>query len=50
MEGDDVDGMEYLDSCVFETLRLTSSSLTVRKVNPSGCTLKSGLRLRGGDR
>ncbi|GMI26956.1 hypothetical protein TrCOL_g8761 [Triparma columacea] len=48
--GADVDEMTYLDSCIHETLRLASSSLTVRKVNPLGYTLRGGTRLRGGDR
>ena len=46
-----VDDMPYLDSCVHETFRLKSSSMTVRKVtSPVGVTLPGGARLRGGDR
>ena len=45
-----LDDMKVLHSCVMETLRVTSSSLVVRRVEDTGFRMKSGTQLRGGDR
>ncbi|GMH63632.1 hypothetical protein TL16_g08157 [Triparma laevis f. inornata] len=44
------DEMPILTSCVTETLRLTSASLTVREVGSGGFQMKDGTKLREGDR
>lgn len=46
----DYDAMPVLHSVIMETLRVESSSITVRRVAAGGHATKAGVQLRGGDR
>ena len=48
--GGDREDLPVLSACITETLRVTVSSLVVRRVCDEGYTFKSGLKMRGGDR